>query len=185
MHAADGKKFRELLRAMSRVLPCQSGAELDNPMLDVYWLALKDWSLEDFEAAYGQLVKTAKFMPRPCDFEDLRKAGKPSAGEAWARALEHAADLPVSGGFLQERSTGDELLDAAARAVGGYTAIANATERDLQFMGQRFCEHYEAIGDREEVRESLPKIASPSRARVSGPRQLIAVDFNRLPGGSA
>lgn len=164
MQATDGKKFRELLRAMNRVLACQSGAELDNPMLDVYWLALRDWPMQDFEQACAHLLRTERFMPKPADFTDLRRAGEVTSGEAWARVVAHARDLPVSGGYLQGRASGDALLDAAARAVGGYRVVANASERDLQFLEQRFTEHFDEILDRSDVREALPQLTrDPSR----------------------
>jgi uncharacterized protein YllA (UPF0747 family) len=170
MRTADGKRFRELLRAMNRVLACESGAELDNPMLDVYWLALSDWSLEEFDQACTHLLKTATFMPKPAAFTALRKAAGNTAGEAWARALEHARNLPASGGYLQETRSGDALLDAAARTVGGFKAIANASERDLQFIAQRFDEHYAALLEREDVGEAMPLLDVESL--YNNPRRL-------------
>jgi hypothetical protein len=173
MRPADGQKFRELLRAMSRVLPCQSGAELDNPMLDVYWLALRDWPLVDFEGACGHLLKTSKFMPRPCDFTELLKADDLTAGEAWALVLEAAR-----GGY---ECPEDPVIQAAVRAIGGIRAIGMSTRENTPHLERRFCEHFEAISEREEVREALPSIAGPSRARVGGPRSLAEIDFEGLP----
>lgn len=172
MQASDGRKFRELLRAMNRVLATQSGSELDGPMLDVYWLAFADWPMVDFERACAHLLKTSQFMPKPADFTALLKAGEEGADEAWGRALSHARALPVSGGYLQERPSGDARLDSAVRAIGGYKAIANATERDLQFLVQRFTERFEDLTARGDVRDALPDLGGIGKLPYDQKRRL-------------
>jgi hypothetical protein len=172
MTPADRKAFLEVVVGFAEL----KGKQLSAPALELYWRAMQDWSIEDFRAAAEQLLRTCAFMPTPKDFEDLRKAGRPSAGEAWERALAHARDLPASGGYLQERPSGDALLDAAARMVGGYKAIANASERDLQFIAQRFAEHFETLEDREDIREALPALTGgPKLERMDDGRGLVAV----------
>lgn len=155
MQPADGRKFRELLRAMNRVLATQTGAELDQPMLDVYWLALRDWPLGEFEQACAHLVKTSQFMPKPADFTALRKAANLSAGEAWELVREAARQ--------GDNTTGDERADAAARVLGGFRAIGMTNSDQMHFLERRFCEHYDEICSREDTREALPKIAGEPR----------------------
>ena len=165
MRTADGKRFRDLLRAMSRALSA-NGAELDGPVLDVYWIALSDWTLAEFEQACGHLMKTAKFMPRPAEFTELRKAARLSAGEAWALVLEAVrgyAELPA-----------DPAVQAAVRALGGVKAIGMLDSDQMPFVERRFAEHYESISDREEVREALPALTGGPRLEslYNTPRRL-------------
>lgn len=167
MQANDGKRFRDLLRGMGRIY----GAEPDAITLDAYWVALKCWSLEDFEAACETLMQTAKFMPRPADFNDLRKAGELTAGEAFAIARDIARHCSQHG----QPTADDPRIDAAARACGGYFAMGLTETEKIGFLERRFCEHYEAICEAEDVREALPQITALARARVSGPRALLEV----------
>jgi hypothetical protein len=164
VQADDGKKFRDVLRGMGRMY----GQEPDNLVLDAYWIALREWSYPEFEAAAARLMLTAKFMPRPADFNELRKASNDTAAECWARALTHAAALSTCGGYLQEEPSGDERLDAVVRTIGGYKAMANASPRDLQFMAQRFAENFESVTGAEETRAALPQLTGGPR--LAGPR---------------
>lgn len=144
-------------------------------MLDAYWIALADWKLEDFEAACRQLMKTAKFMPRPADFEDLRKAGRETPGEAWLEARRyirwglHAHTLD---------SACPPLIARVVHMIGGPNVIAMCDEDKLTFLERRFCEHFETLQDSEEVREAVPQIAYHDETDV--PR--IAGTFKRIGG---
>jgi hypothetical protein len=159
MQTPDANRFRDLLRAMGRVF----GNEPDGVVLDAYWLALKDWDLEAFEQACGHLLKTSKFMPRPADFTELRKAGRKTAGEAWAEVLHYVRN---GYSYVGERLNGsaepeDAAMLAAVRAIGGYNAIAMSRTDQTPHLERRFCEHYDAISQAEDVRESVPLLAAP------------------------
>lgn len=158
MQPSDAKRFRELLRGMGRMY----GAEPDALVLDAYWVALKCWKLQDFEAACAQLMQTARFMPRPAEFTELANAGALTAGEAFAIAMEVARHCSRHG----SPSSDDARVDAAARACGGYFAMGQTETEKLGFLERRFVEHFDAISEREEIREALPQIAGPSRARI-------------------
>jgi len=164
MQAADGKRFRDLIRGMGRMF----GQEPDALILDAYWLALGKWSMSEFESAAAHLMQTSKFMPRPADFHELRKAGRPTAGEAFAKAIDHAASSAYRNGPL-----GEPLIDRCVRAIGGYIAIAMCEEDKLHFLGKRFAEHFETMQDAEDVREAVPTIAGPPQHKaLSGPTRL-------------
>lgn len=163
MQPVDAKPFRAILAGMGRMY----GQELDKLVLDAYWLALGDWSLEDFEAGARQLMQTAKFMPRPADFHELRKAGRPTSGEAWAVVLAAAR-------------AGDEKPDispAAKRAlaaIGGIRAVMMSDPQKTPFLAKSFGEHFESMQDADDVREAVPQIAGPDAARrLSGPQRAV------------
>lgn len=135
--------------------------EIDAAILDAYWLALRDWPLEDFEAAAGHLLRSSKFMPRPADFQELRKAGRKTAGEAW----EAARACVRYGG----RATGDALTDRVVQILGGYRALGMLDSDQMPYIERRFAEHYESLGNAVETREALPQIAAQGSARLNGP----------------
>jgi hypothetical protein len=143
------------------------GKQLSLAAVDLYWHAMADWELAEFKSAAVHLLKSCEFMPTPKDFEDLRKAGRPTAGEAFAIALQHAASSAYRAGLL-----GDPLIDAAVRAIGGYVVIAMCEEDKLHYLARRFAEHYEKIQDSCEVRVALPEIAKP---RLNGPMRMGAL----------
>lgn len=148
MQQEDFTRFRDVMRGMGRVF----SSEPDAVILDAYWLALRDWSLADFEKAAGHLMATCQFMPRPNDFTKLKKAGEQTPGEAWAAVLKLC---------LQWRNVQpDSRILRAANAVGGLRSIAHANiEDDLPFIEKRFKEAYEELEDVESVRKALPGIA--------------------------
>lgn len=160
--------------ALTELASLKPGAKLTTEQYGAWWNALRnDWALPEFRAACATLAREVEFMPNPFHFERLRKrASLEVAGDAWARAVEHARRLPTFGGHLVDVSSGDEFLDRVARACGGFKAIANATERDLQFIGQRFAEHHAAMSESLDAQKALPGIepAAPRDVRnlVSG-----------------
>jgi hypothetical protein len=162
--------------AMTELAALKPGAKLTTLQYDAWWHALRDkWSLADFQRACAILRDTHEFMPNPFHFEELRQAQFGTAGELWSQALAHARTLSVSGGFLQERVSGNPLIDAAAQAIGGFKAIASAGCESLQFIEKRFCQRLEEIRDAEDVRAQLvdmtggPRLPGPtSTAKLLG-----------------
>lgn len=150
--------------------------EIDAPLLDAYWLALRDWTLEEFESAAGHLMRESKFMPRPAEFTALRKAARMTAGEAWALVLNYVRHGYVrwqGGGVTQMGAVTkpeSEIIDRAVNAIGGYEAVAMSETDKTHFLERRFCEHYESIQDAEDIRECLPQLTGPSTLAISGPR---------------
>jgi len=158
MEPADGQRFRDLLRGMGRLY----GQEPDALVLDAYWLALGDWSYAEFEDAARHLMATAKYMPRPADFNALRKAAEPTSSEAWEIALANCTTWRTG------NSQAGDRIDRVVSSIGGYYVIAMADQQhDLPHIQRRFLAAYETQTDVDRVRASLPQIAAPrDRAMV-------------------
>jgi hypothetical protein len=148
----DFQKFKQIMAGMGRVF----GADTDGVILDAYWLALKVWDLTDFERAAAHLLANSQFMPKPADFTALRKAGEETPGEAFARARQIVRRLNPR--ELISHRSGDERLDKAIRACGGYEALAMCESDNIGFFERRFASHYETISDAEDIREELPAL---------------------------
>jgi hypothetical protein len=164
MQAEDFQRFRAVLAGMAKLYD----RELDAPLLDVYWLALRDWSLLDFEQSAAHLLAHSRFMPRPVDFTEIRKAGAMTAGEAWAVAVQHARGAWRAGPAVPD-------VDRAVRALGGWPVLANATLQGLQYLEPRFGKAFDELQDRSEIRDALPQITGPGaswRGRVTGPTKV-------------
>jgi len=167
MKPSDKAEFAKVVLAFAEL----KGKQLSLPAVEMYWHAMQDWELEDFKAAAAHLLKTAEFMPVPKDFEDLRRAGRLTAGEAWDHAVSWAASSQYRRGPM-----GTEIIDQCVRMIGGYAAIAMCDEEKLHFLERRFVEHYETLEDSMAVREALPSIAKPDWLQ-------LGVDRARKPKG--
>lgn len=167
MNAGDRKKFLDVVVGFAEL----KGKQLSAPALELYWRSLQHWSLEDFLAAAEQLVRTSEFMPSPKNFEDLRKASRPTSGEAWILACETARDWRE---LRQNVSSGDPFVDRVARAVGGYRAIAMHDSDKLHFLEKRFAEHFETMQEAGDTRDALPDLMIGITGPPSnGPRRLL------------
>lgn len=156
----DFDKFSEVVVAFAEL----KGRQLSPPAIELYWRAMHDWTLVDFRQAAEHLLRSCEFMPTPKNFEDLRKAGEPTAAEAWTTALTSCVcwrrpdDLPTG------------RIARAAAAVGGFRAIAMADEEHaLPHIQRRFLDAYNEFMDVDPVREALPQIAAPANpvARIA------------------
>lgn len=164
MQPTDRKKFLEIVVGFAEL----KGKALSAPALELYWNSMQGWSIEDFSQAAQHLVRSCEFMPTPKDFEDLKRAGNPTAAEAWAAARK-ALQWTVNG-YVEKPGT-DPLVSQALRSIGGANALAMCETGKLHFLERRFCEHYEALQDAAEVRDAVPQIAGPdSVPRLIGER---------------
>lgn len=168
MQTNDFARFRAVLAGMAELYQ----RELTNELLDAYWLSLRRWELEDFEIAAGHLMETGKFMPRPADFTEVRKAGRPTAGEAWARAVTACGSCHSAQGYTSGGTCGDQFVDRVVRAIGGYKTIAMCDEDKLHFLERRFAEHFETMQEAQDVRDDVPQVAYMPRPAIEGPRHI-------------
>lgn len=150
------------------------GRALSSAAIRLYWGAMHHWDLEDFRNAAEHLLSTSEFMPTPKQFEDLRKAGRPTAGEAWDRAVKACGSAIDCGRVTRRGTCGDPLIDAAVRAMGGYGAIAMCETEKLPFLERRFAEHYVEIQGSETARTEVPALAyhNPPTAALAGPASI-------------
>lgn len=152
MQNSEKPQFLAVLNGLASVKP---GAKLTPESLDVWWSSFKDWTIEEFRSAAAHLAKSQEFFPNPFHFEQLRKAGKPTSGEAFSKVMGIARTMS----FYSEPTSGDPAIDSAVAACGGYRAFAMCESSKLGFMERRFCDHFDGISDREEIRQALPSVS--------------------------
>lgn len=172
MKPSDRENFLKIVVGFAEL----KGKMLSAPALALYWNAMQDWELDDFQAAANQLLKTAQFMPQPKDFEDLRRAGRETAGEVFARIGEYLEYSPH--GYRIKAGT-PRSIESAIRAMGGADSYAMCRSDQVHFLEKRFCEHYEQISSHEDTREALPQIAYDFERIPAEPRKKIAGTFSK------
>lgn len=160
----EKQEFIKILIGLAAIKP--GGQQLTKESYEIWWSAMKDWPLIDFKAAASHVAKSAEFMPSPFHFEQLKKAGQKTPGEAWTIALKNCA-------CWRGGETPGGRIDRAAAAVGGYRAIAMANfERDAPHIERRFKEAYEDLADVEETRYALPGVV------VHGQLEYVTTNFD-------
>lgn len=152
MNQSDRKAFCEVVIGFAEL----KGKQLSAPAIELYWRAMQRWSLEDFRAAAEQLLRSCEFMPTPKEFEALRRAGAPTASEAWDLVVRHTKGAYRDGSGIDDGGP----IDRAVAGLGGYKAIAFHDIDYLPIMQRQFVERFGEQADVESVRESLPQLAN-------------------------
>lgn len=152
MKPTDRKAFLEIIIGFAEL----KGKALSAPALELYWNAMQHWDLADFQAGANELLRTCEFMPMPKDFEDLRKAGRETAGEVFAGLRQWLKYTPH--GYQLAPETPRKIANAFS-AMGGAQAYAMCDEEKLPYLEKRFCEHFDQISEVEDARVNVPQIA--------------------------
>lgn len=168
MIESDYDSFCEIVMGFAEL----KGKSLSPAAIKLYWGAMQKWPIEDFRKAAEHLLQNCEFMPMPKDFEDLRKAGRATAGEAWARAVLNCGSCHSAQGYTSGGTCGDEFVDRVVRAIGGYKTIAMCDEDKLHFLERRFAEHFATMIEAADVRSEVPEIAYSTDSALSGPQHI-------------
>jgi len=164
----DKPIFVAVLNGLAAIKP---GAKLTPEALDVWWAAMRGWSLTEFREAAAHLAKTVEFMPNPFHFERVRKAGEHTAAEAWSLVLAN-----VRRGEYRNGISVGERADRVVRAMGGYHVLGMSSTADLHFREKRFAELWDQLADVEEARTAVPSLAAPKAEpalyNASGPKAI-------------
>jgi hypothetical protein len=171
----DKPAFLATLNGLAAVKP---GGKLPKEAYEIWWQAMQPWSIEEFKQAAAHLALAVEFMPGPYHFDQLRKAGRPTAAEAWECARKAAGSAIQCGQVTHNGTCGDELIDRAVRGIGGYGVIAMCETEKLPFIERRFAEHYDSLQDVEDVRDAVPKVTRGTKRQLHGPTSVSAM----LPG---
>lgn len=152
MQSEDGKKFTAVMTMLFELYDKPNS----QPVLDLYWNSMRDWTLPEFEAAVQLLVKTSKFMPKPADFNELRnKVLLENSAEVWARVDRYLKYSPS--GYTMADGTPPEIANAI-RAAGGANTVGMRTYTEAQFLEKRFTEAYRSLVEVATARAALPTI---------------------------
>jgi len=164
MTDSDKPKFVAVLTELALLKP---GTKLTTEAHRAWWNALREkWTLEEFQRAAAHLRDTIEFMPNPFHFDQLRRATRRTAVEAWDVARQTARRAISCGRVMPGLSSGDPVIDQAVGGIGGYGAIALSETTTLQFLEKRFATHYAECQDTADTRAAVPQLGrqSPSAA---------------------
>lgn len=158
----DGARFAALITGLGELY----GREPSEALLELYWRALADRSIEELERAASLHVRTEAHFPKPAEL--LRNEDKASADlralEAWNVTQRAVADV----GSYQTPTFDDPLTQRAVRLLGGWRSFCRPSESE-HWQQKRFVEVYRDLLA-EERRAALPEATDGKRKRLPQPR---------------
>lgn len=114
MHAEnDFGKFKGLIAGLAITF----GRELTEPLIDAYWVSLRDLDLAILQRAAAKAMREMKFMPKPAELRELAGEGngESRAIAAWGDVLKA---IPL--GPYKHIDFQDRLCNASIRVLGGW-----------------------------------------------------------------
>lgn len=153
MQLHDRTKFVEIILGFAEL----KGKELSTAAIELFWRAMQDWSIEEFQHAANALVKTCEFMPTPKDFYDLRKKMRPSAAEAW------------------EQRDKDPLARRALAIATQGRYVGHIDLDELKWVQKRFLEVYDELRDVADARQEAPMLAPSGLGQLNGSRRSVGL----------
>lgn len=155
MNNEDKQEFVRVLNGLAAI----KRVDLTKEAYEMWWLSMNDWDIADFRGAASHLLKSCEFMPAPHDFEQLKKAQKPNAREAWADALAFAD------GRWRTEIHPDPTVNDVVHSLGGWSAIALCNLEKLGFLERRFLDTYSERIESDGARKALPNFNEKAQLR--------------------
>lgn len=148
-------KFLEILTALSEIY----GTKLSPMITDLYWAALREFTIEQIEHAATNIIKTHKFstMPKPADFIEFI-APKEDLDSRAFNAEKELIDAIAGRGEWDSFRFRDPVIALVVEQLGGWITVCNAFPRYVDQLDDQkwwlidFRNRYKAI-----ARLPLPK----------------------------
>jgi len=144
---------RQFLEAISSLAALFS-RELDDAAIALYWEAIRDMSIPQFQAAVRKAAKECSFFPPPVKL--LEFAGldpESNARTVWSQL--------VANGIRGDWSVEDRIGKEALSNIGGAWRLRHASAFDLQNrIRNEFLEQYRRIASTRNVPELPPSTVS-------------------------
>lgn len=146
MTPEDRPRFAAIVTGLAEL----KGRQLSKAALDIFWASMRHWPITEFELAASLLARSCEFMPAPNNFEDLRRAARPTPAEVWGVILEAARH-----GETPALSPAGER---ALRSIGGIKAVMMSDTSKTHFLANRFTEYFESMQESDDIREEMPEL---------------------------
>lgn len=141
--------------------------EVNEALLEVYWMDLKDFDPKDFERVVTNHRRTAKFFPKISELREelvrLKGFHRPTASDAWDDLLRAAE--------TGEKPELDEITEKALSVCGGWDNFQFMSYHDLQFRRKDFLTVYNDGLERQDRQIKLGHDV-PERLRIAEKKAL-------------
>lgn len=166
MQKADQPEFLKVLNGMATM----KRSPLTPEAIDLWWECMRGWTLGDFKLVAAELLASNKWMPEVYDFNEFKRKGDMTAGEAFTLVLEHVR----TSRYEKHPSIGDSRIDNVVRMMGGWKAIAFSNPEHVHFLEKRFAEHFASQRDVSAARVALCNLTdAPALSALRSPIKLL------------
>lgn len=134
----DENRFLELMTVLGEI----HDRKITRLLLDVYWRVLEPFLDEACIRAFHELIRTAKFFPKPAELlEHLEARKEDRAAVAW---FDVVATLKRFGNYQSVRFA-DPVIHSAIEAMGGWVRFGLMEERERPWRQKEFERLYQII----------------------------------------
>lgn len=149
----DKPRFLETIAGLAEL----HGRELSPAALKIWWGAMRHWDFDEFRRGANYLARANAFMPKPADFENLRRSSLNSSSDAWTLVLCHIS---------RTIELSDPIILEAVERVGGFSTIGKTKEADLHWRRREFREIYHELVDQQIAKGTVPFALPGDNARA-------------------
>ena len=154
MTSDDKPEFASVMTALCTAF----GKELDEAILEAYWMALEDMPLDEFKQGSKKCLQEEEWMPKPGAIR--RSAGALTPESRSVLAFETMSRAISEQGAYASVCFDDPLINATIRNMGGWLELCNSPADKFNGLIRRDFERiYKALlesGIREESGRYLP-----------------------------
>ena len=140
MNNNDKKQFAGLMVGLSEVYD----KEITQPLMQLYFESLKDYSIKEVSAAFTRHIKTpdsGRFFPKPADvIQMLEGSADDKALLAWSKVREAIERH----GAYESIVFDDKIIHKVIFELGGWLYLCECKESDISFKANEFMKRYRA-----------------------------------------
>lgn len=137
----DEIKFKEYLATLCEL----HDRTMSKLLTDLYWKVLEQFTNEECEKAFKELIYSSKFFPKPADFIEVLNGKKSSrAIEAWLEVLTAVKRI---GNYRSVQFT-DQAIHSVIQAMGGWPELCMMENEEVKWKEKEFERLYDVIADR-------------------------------------
>lgn len=183
MQDSDKKRFLEVMNGCAAIFR----TEVAKPQIQIYWEILKDFSIEDVEAAISKHMRAAKFFPVPAEIIDRIPAAKANrhigADEAWGLVLESfdefstvvlTQEISEARGLVLDIYESSDVTGARMAFREAYNRIIASAGKPQWFVSEGFDSARKADAVAKAVQLGRLPAGYEGRYRLDAPKATVA-----------
>lgn len=178
MVESDRKQFAALMVALSEIF--DGGKELSKERIQLYWLALKEYTIEQVQQAASDIIRERVYpsLPKPAEIiEAIRGKESDRATMAW---LEVIYALRRIGTYESVRFS-NPAIHAVIEHMGGWPEMGNMPTEEEKWKQREFEKLYTLMEGKKDPPEYLPgriEIDNAARGFQKHVPEPIAIGFD-------
>ena len=140
MNELDRKGFSNVMQLLAATYDKEATMDL----MEAYWGALKDLSLDDIKQSASEAMKRLEWMPKPAQLRKL--AGDVEPDQRAAIAWQSVRKALSKHGTYKSVDFSDPVVNATIRNMGGWTELGKKDMKDFDVWTRKEFERiYQAI----------------------------------------